>query len=191
MIPKLLSLSILLVVLCTEAPFASSRPALAQAETPTSESLCRSCHENLYFLHDSGQWCCFCERERSCTCCHGGNPDSADVGLAHEDLVANPIAENPGICKNCHPEDSSERIIRFSHAAGIDPTPSITPTGTAHPSIGAGSTGGGPPSQLLEPNEPDPWQVAAFGFLGAAFIALFLFGFRCWKADCLSQIHAP
>jgi hypothetical protein len=187
---KLLSLSFLLVLWAAGTALALSpaEPAQAQAETPAPDSRCRTCHESLYFLHDSGQWCCFCERERTCTCCHGGNPDTANVELAHEGMVANPITENPAICQDCHPDDYQDRIERFSKAAGIEPTPLGAPTRTPQASAWAGSTGDRPTSPLLEPQPLAPWQVAALGLLGGAFLATIMFGYRCWKADCLANI---
>lgn len=185
-----LSLSILLVVLAAGAALTSSPalPVQAQEETPAPDSRCRNCHENLYLLHDSGQWCCFCEPERTCTCCHGGNPETVDPEIAHEGLVANPITENPAICQDCHPDDYADRIMRFSLAAGIEPTPLEAPTGTSRAPVWAGPVGEGPPSPLLESQPMAPWQVAALGLLGGAFLATVLFGYLCWRADCLDHI---
>ena len=193
MIRKLLSLSILLAILSAGMGLAllTVTPALAQSETPAPDSKCRTCHENLYYLHDSGQWCCFSERERTCTGCHGGNSDMVDVELAHEGLVANPIVENPAVCQDCHPDDYPDRIQRFSQAAGIEPTPLRAPTRTPLAPAWTGSTGGGPPSPLLEPQPRAPWQVAALSLLGAAFLATTLFGYRSWKADCLTRTFLP
>jgi hypothetical protein len=190
MIRKLFSLSIPLFVSGAWIGLAFLAPpaVLAVEETPDPASRCLTCHENLYFLHDRGQWCCFCEKERTCTCCHGGNPDTMDEDLAHEDMVANPLASGSEVCQDCHPEDFAERVHRFSLAAGIDLTSPVSPTRTPHAPVIAGSTGAERPSTpLLELQPLPPWQIAAFSLLGAAFLATLIFGYRCWKADCLPK----
>jgi hypothetical protein len=103
-------------------------------------------------------------------------------------MVANPIAENPGLCQGCHPDDHKERIERFSHAAGIEATPLRTPGGTPHAPNPVLSTGGAPPSPLLKTASMPAWQVAATGLLGGALLALAFFSYRCWRADCMSKI---
>ena len=95
-------------------------PAHAQFHTPQAEPKCISCHENLYFLHDTGKWFCLNE-ETSMTCvgCHGGDPSALTKESAHANRAAYPIVnENTSKCSECHPEQSGERVEIFAREAG-------------------------------------------------------------------------
>jgi hypothetical protein len=96
-------------------------PAHAQFHTPQAEPECISCHENLYFLHDTGKWFCLNEEtSMTCTGCHGGDPAALTKEAAHINRAAHPIInENASKCSECHPEQSSERVEIFAREAGI------------------------------------------------------------------------
>ena len=52
-----------------------STPATVYADDPhpTSDNgNCITCHEDLYFLHDTGNWYCLKESPMACVDCHGG-----------------------------------------------------------------------------------------------------------------------
>jgi hypothetical protein len=96
-------------------------PAHAQFHTAIGEPKCISCHEDLYFLHDTGKWFCLNE-ETSMTCvgCHGGDPVAITKEVAHVNRAAHPIInENISKCSECHPEQSLERTETFAREAGI------------------------------------------------------------------------
>jgi hypothetical protein len=104
-------------------------PITAQAGPPSpDDDPCITCHENLYLLHDTGKWCCLCALPMHCTCCHGGNPDTADEELAHEGMVARPVKDESVVCQDCHPEDHLARIEKFASMGGISPMASVIPT---------------------------------------------------------------
>ena len=98
-------------------------PAHAQFHTPQVEPKCISCHEDLYFLHDTGKLFCLNEETpMNCVGCHGGDPTAISKEVAHTNRAAHPIInENVSKCSECHPEQCSERVDIFSREAGISP----------------------------------------------------------------------
>jgi hypothetical protein len=157
-------------------------PVFAQEDAPPEDSYCFCCHEQRYFLYDSGKAFCFCGTGLCCTECHGGSPDTPIEEQAHEGLIANPQEDEAAICQECHPEDYHARVEKFAAIAGIHPTPRPCPTYTpgptdSHLDENDGGTG------VLHALPPGPWQVVGASFLGIAFLSLFLFTCRCWKID--------
>ncbi len=177
-----LSLGILLLVL--GAFFAD--PAQAQEETPPPDSGCLTCHDNLYYLYDTGKWFCLCGTEMTCTCCHGGNPDALMGEDAHLGMVLYPTRNDAKPCQQCHPDDYEARVERFSEIAGVSPIHSLPPTPTIPEptSVGDGTAGlaSGAQSRWLE-----PWRLAGLVALALALAVLVFFGYRCWKADSLAR----
>lgn len=163
--------------------------ALAQDDSPSRDSACKGCHEDRYYLYDTGRWYCLCGKQRNCIDCHKGNDDTWIVDEAHDGLVVNPILESPDICQDCHPDDVQEYIDKFSAVAGIDPNAIPDPTPT--PYIPVALVSGKSPSTAVLEREARGWGwIAALGLLGAALAGVFVFGFRCWKADCLARRSA-
>jgi hypothetical protein len=115
-----LSILLLSFLLLTVTP-----PALVYAdELPpiASQGKCVNCHENLYFLHDTGKWFCLRDSPMACVDCHGGNPNAITKDTAHADRASHPILnENIAKCQECHPEVSSERVQIFRDVAGVGP----------------------------------------------------------------------
>jgi hypothetical protein len=96
-------------------------PVQAQS-TPTngSEDKCMTCHENLYFLHDTGKWFCIRESPMGCVDCHGGDPEAITQEMAHSNRAAHPVInEDVSKCQECHPEECNERVELFDQTAGI------------------------------------------------------------------------
>jgi hypothetical protein len=97
------------------------------------EPACLKCHENLYYLHDTGKWYCISEARDRCVLCHGGNPNTLDKEEAHYNRAAHPVVnEDISRCQQCHPADCDEHVVMFRQVAGIKPvyvavayTPSI------------------------------------------------------------------
>jgi hypothetical protein len=81
---------------------------------------CIKCHENLYFLHDTGNWYCLMESPMTCTQCHGGDPSALTQDEAHLGRAAHPVInEDISKCQECHPEQCYERVDLFDQVAGI------------------------------------------------------------------------
>jgi hypothetical protein len=113
-------ISLVFTILSTIA-FTQSVQAQTRAD-PTTESNdnCIKCHEDLYFLHDTGKWYCVSEAPMSCTGCHGGNGNVIDKEQAHTNRAAHPIVNGDvSKCQQCHPEQCDERVQIFKEEAGI------------------------------------------------------------------------
>ena len=156
--------------------------ALAQEEMHPEDASCINCHEDQYYLHDSGNWYCLSETKVPCTECHRGRPDTMIKEAAHEGLIANPLVNDAAVCQNCHPDDYRARVQTYSSIAGISPTPRPYVTYTPSALIPQSGESGGR-TRLLRTLPPGNWQVAGISFFGVAFLVLFLFSCRCWKID--------
>ncbi len=94
--------------------YAQTYPLLTENEN------CINCHENLYFLHDTGKWFCIKESPMQCIDCHGGDPSAITQEEAHANRKAHPIInEDVTKCQECHPEECDRRVIKFDQQAGI------------------------------------------------------------------------
>ena len=93
-------------------------PVAAQGTPPPEECQCKQCHEQQYYLHDTGKWYCMCEAPMTCVHCHGGNGQDTNIDLAHKDMLANPFTNNAAVCKECHKEESQARVDEFVKRAG-------------------------------------------------------------------------
>jgi hypothetical protein len=96
-------------------------PVHAQEATPTADhGTCIKCHENLYFLYDTGNWFCIRESPMRCVDCHGGDPSSLKQEVAHASRAAHPVInEDVSKCEECHPAECDERVTKFGQVAGI------------------------------------------------------------------------
>ena len=156
--------------------------AFAQEENPPSDSTCISCHEDQYYLHDTGSWYCLNETKVGCTECHRGCPDTMVKECAHTGLIANPLANDAAVCQSCHPDDYRARVQTYASIAGIRPTPRSSVSYT--PSASIPQTGESEDRRrFLRALPAGGWQVAGFSFLGVSFLVAFLFACRCWKID--------
>lgn len=165
-------------------------PVQAQEPTPENDQNCVSCHEDQYYLFDSGKWYCLCEAPMHCIYCHGGRTDSYIEEVAHEGLVLYPTREHAEQCQTCHTEDYMARVTKFSAIAGISSSP--VPILTATPDMAAGLIAGEPPSiTFTRLDQLEPWRLAGLGILAIVFLLVIGFGYRCWKLDCLSRRSSP
>lgn len=99
-----------------------SLPVQASAQTTgTPDNTCLVCHEDLYFLHDSGKLCCITTHADHCVGCHEGNPTSMKKEESHLGLLLHP-QENAGAkCLECHEsEDVPTRMTKFETDGGFD-----------------------------------------------------------------------
>lgn len=158
-------------------------PVQAQDPTPENDENCVYCHENQYYLYDSGKYFCLCEAPMHCIYCHGGRTDSYKKEIAHEGLVLHPTREHAIRCQGCHTEDYMSRVVKFDSVAGISNTPVAVMTATP---VGAGML-----AVIEPPNLPlgsssrmEPWRSASLGLLGLAFMVLIAFAIRCHREDC-------
>lgn len=134
----------------------------AQTVTPPTNS-CMTCHEDLYYLHDTGKWYCVTEHKDRCVNCHEGDASTLDEKASHAGLVAHPQQNNGEKCLECHPQDAGKRLATFAKLGGyktihaVEPYAPAVAVDTAFP-ISAGTN-------ALTENWP--WVVfgvAAFGF---------------------------
>jgi hypothetical protein len=89
---------------------------------PAADSLsnsCLTCHEDLYYLHDSGCWYCMTDAHKDrCTDCHEGNPTAFKEEAAHFGYLPHPQEDDGAKCKQCHEADSQEWIDTFASESG-------------------------------------------------------------------------
>jgi hypothetical protein len=100
-----------------------TEPSRVQAQSSTlltDHGTCIKCHEDLYFLHDTGNWFCIRESPMRCVDCHGGNPSAFKKEDAHANRKAHPIInEDVSKCQECHPAECAERVAKFDRIASI------------------------------------------------------------------------
>jgi hypothetical protein len=169
------------------ALFLAAPAALAQDNLPPAGAdNCLACHEDLYYLHDTGKWHCLCDATPGCRHCHGGQPGTLAEAEAHGGMIANPLQENAAVCQQCHCDDCQKHVDQFLAVAGgtvtggrgrTFPTQSAAPTNPP-----PGSSGFQWPSRLLA-----PWRLAGLGVVGVGLAALGVYGARCYRADWLKR----
>ena len=114
-------LTALVLTVVITLPFAQSAQAQIQiGDNYEANDNCIKCHENLYFLHDTGNWYCLRESPMTCTECHGGDPSALTQEQAHVGRAAHPVInEDISKCQECHPMECNERVNMFNQVAGI------------------------------------------------------------------------
>jgi len=167
-------------------------PARAQEPDPTAENdaNCVACHEHQYYVYDSGKWFCLCEASMHCVYCHGGRTDSAGAEVAHEGLVLYPTREHAERCQTCHTEDYMSRVVAFESVAGVSPTQIPIITATPIEPVAAPSEGTPSNPWLVRLGQLETWQLIGLGAVGILTIAILIFGYRCWRADCLPKFRS-
>jgi hypothetical protein len=162
-------------------------PTRAQEPTPENDANCVACHEHQYYLYDSGKWFCLCDAPMHCVYCHGGRTDSAVEEVAHEGLVLYPTRHDAERCQTCHTEDYLSRVVTFGTVAGISSTP--IPIITATPKGPFAMAVVEPPSNPLtiRLSQLESWRLVGLGATTILLVGIMIFGYRCWKADCLEQ----
>ncbi len=163
-------LALMIVILVGIALVSPSSTGAQAGEGPSDDDPCVTCHENLYLLHDSGKWCCLCGLPMHCTCCHGGNPDTADEELAHQGMVARPVKDDQVVCQDCHPGDYQARVEVFASIGGIRPMASVIPTECYAEPVVAAHVDSVPPVLRQEPLEP--WRMAGLVVITLALVGL-------------------
>jgi hypothetical protein len=112
----------LMSILILIAPgFEPARVHAQEFASLADQETCVVCHENLYFLHDTGNWFCIRESPMQCVDCHGGDPSSLRQQEAHASRKAHPVInEDASKCQECHPAECDERVAKFNQLAGIN-----------------------------------------------------------------------
>jgi hypothetical protein len=120
------------VVLLAAAP-QPAVPVQAQTSNNHDEPACIRCHEDLYYLHDTGKWFCISKSPMQCVGCHGGDATATTKEAAHQHRTAHPVINgDTTTCLQCHIDDCAERVSTFDAIAGISPVVLVsTPIGPA------------------------------------------------------------
>jgi hypothetical protein len=76
-------------------------------------------HEDLYFMHDAGNWFCIRKSPMWRVGCHGGDPSSIKKEGAHAIRKVHPVL-NKDIPKvqECYPEECEGRVVKFDKVTG-------------------------------------------------------------------------
>lgn len=141
----------------------------AQKRDEPAVNSCLTCHEDLYYLHDTGKWYCITEHKDRCVDCHEGDPTTLNKDASHLGLIAHPQQNAGEKCQQCH-QDSEERLATFAKLGGYKTMPETKPY---TPSIAAKA--GFP--QVTETNplsEKLPWMIGGCLFFGL-WLVLVLF----------------
>lgn len=101
-----------------------SQPGKVSADwqpVPPANS-CLTCHEDLYYLHDTG--CLYCmtpAHKDRCADCHEGNVKSMKTEEAHLGMIAHPQEQNGKKCLECHSvEETTTLLQKFNSEIGFD-----------------------------------------------------------------------
>ena len=153
-------------------------PVRAQCGQPQPSS-CTTCHAQEDPISEKGKWHIVHAGQDICINCHGGNASAVDKALAHEGLMAQPLADIYTDCHSCHP-DYEARAAKYAPIAGVTAGSCATPTAIAVSNIVSGP----PAGNVVMPSDPVPTTLpipyALIG-VGAAIVA-FLFLMLGWLA---------
>ncbi|MDO9301495.1 MAG: hypothetical protein Q7T89_08925 [Anaerolineales bacterium] len=97
-------------------------PAQASAaqSVGASDNSCLTCHEDLYYLHDTGKLYCLANHTDRCVGCHEGNATVMNKVESHLGLLAHPQENNGAKCQECHtPQDAQVRMTNFEANNGF------------------------------------------------------------------------
>jgi hypothetical protein len=177
-------LTLLAVALWMDPPAVQAQDV---APPDQEDANCLSCHENLYYLYDTGKWHCLCAASPGCLHCHGGQPATLDEDLAHAGMLANPLQENAAVCRACHCEDCDQHVAQFLSVAGgtvIEGPGKVYPTPGPEPTLPPGSLSGYRLPERLQ----EPGRLARLGLIGAGLVVLGIYCFRCYRVERPNQL---
>jgi len=142
-----------------------SLPARASAEGPTDavENSCLSCHENLYYLYDTGRHCCITAHKDRCVNCHEGNATAMKKEESHLGLIVHPQENNGEKCLECHTTEVVQtRLAEMASTVGFDTVIKAEPY-TPSVQVAAGFPGVAEANQF---QEKLPWIAGALTLFG-------------------------
>jgi hypothetical protein len=115
-----------------------SLPVQVSAQTAGStDNSCLTCHEDLYYFHDTGKLYCLTNHIDRCTNCHEGSAATMKKEESHLGLIAHPQENNGVKCLECHTaQDAQTRLVTFESKGGFDTVIKAEPY---TPSVEAGS----------------------------------------------------
>jgi hypothetical protein len=151
--------------------------AFAAESTPLANyGTCIKCHDDLYFLHDTGKWFCIRESPMQCVDCHSGNPYAINEEDAHANRKAHPILnEDVSKCQECHPTECDERVAMFARVAGISDVMVAVPY-QSQPSLFPESPPGTQTSEVIRhPGWISVMEVMALVFVTGLAFAIYFF----------------
>ena len=110
---------ILFVVLFTMLSLPVQAFAAHGADTTTNS--CLTCHEDLYYLYDTGKLYCLTDHTDRCINCHEGNAAVMKKEESHVGLIAHPQENNGAKCMECHTAQVAQaRLAKFASEGGFD-----------------------------------------------------------------------
>jgi hypothetical protein len=109
-------LSTLFVLLFAALSVPNNVSAAPFSDVPSNS--CLTCHEDLYYLHDSGKYYCITEHKDRCVNCHEGNASVMKKEESHLGLIAHPQENGGAKCQECHVDNAQARIDTFASANG-------------------------------------------------------------------------
>jgi hypothetical protein len=167
----LASMAVLLVGILVLAGYPGHALALqASFQAQSNNSSCLTCHEDLYYLHDTGKSYCITVHKDRCVNCHEGNPVVLNKVQSHLGLIAHPQKNNGEKCQECHAQDAQAHLATFASMGGYKP---VVEAVSYAPSRAA--LVGFP--EMLEPNqlaEKLPWVLGAVILFGLWLALVFL-----------------
>jgi len=97
-----------------------SLPVQASAQTVgSSDNTCLTCHEDLYYVHDSGCWYCMTEAHKDrCVDCHEGNLTTMKVEESHLGMLPHPQENGGAKCLECHEQSELASVLNTFDANG-------------------------------------------------------------------------
>lgn len=115
--PWIFALIAILIVVSISL-FSSPNQAVSAKSSDTTSNSCLTCHDDLYYLHDSGKYYCITEHKDRCVNCHEGNADVMDKDQSHFGLALHPQENDGAKCQQCHAEDAQTRLATFASLSG-------------------------------------------------------------------------
>jgi len=162
-------LSVFLFVLLLAIWSVPVSASAAQVAGTTSNS-CFTCHEDLYYLHDTGKYYCITEHKDRCVNCHEGNAAVMNKDESHMGLIIHPQKDDGAKCQQCHVADTQARLATFASLGGYKPVIEAV----AYVPSSKIETGF---PEIYEPDpivENWPWLVVALVFFGLWLALVFL-----------------
>jgi hypothetical protein len=113
-------LAAVLLVALFEVLSLPARVSAAQT-TDSAPNSCLTCHEDLYYLYDTGKLYCLTDHSDRCVNCHEGNAVVMNKEESHQGLVIHPQENNGEKCQECHTQqDTQTRLSTFKSEGGFD-----------------------------------------------------------------------